>query len=417
MIAFVLFLNLGKTLDVTLYYLLRYAPTEYSIDITKGSDIVSIENVTRTDNYIRFTAKAGAKGTAEVVLTDPRRDEKTTYIFYVSSLGVVSKNSPFGASGNSFILPLLLTVWAALLFAGLIMAQRKELVLNAYSFHNVTRNALILFLVGFMVHSLINTVLNKGLTRGIRSAADVFSFIAAVSMPVVLLSAFVVILIILVNNIIRAVREGGGKTAILRIIFTVLFFVFLTLPIIVGARDHSNIALDDLIIELRYDILQDPVLAFVLLTVHMTEIFMMCLFFSVHFRRSREAFGIKNVYDQVHAFDDVLHHEIRRHALVFVAILLFSAAVPAIMYADDVTGYRPVNTDAKYSLSNKDASAKTVEVFDFICENFGTNIITCQQESTWMGSPDYEMDYLLDLTGKLSAMRGLEYTHPQKFWR
>ena len=30
-------------------------------------------------------------------------------------------------------------------------------------------------------------------------------------------------------------------------------------------------------------------------------------------------------------------------------------------------------------------------------------------ESTWMGSPEYEMDYLLEKTGKLPAMRGLDF--------
>lgn len=62
-----------------------------------------------------------------------------------------------------------------------------------------------------------------------------------------------------------------------------------------------------------------------------------------------------------------------------------------------------------YKLSNPNADEKTRRIFDYICENYGTNIITCQQESTWMGSPDYEMDYILDVTGKLPAMRGLDF--------
>ena len=70
-----------------------------------------------------------------------------------------------------------------------------------------------------------------------------------------------------------------------------------------------------------------------------------------------------------------------------------------------------VVSNGKYKLSNAAASAKTVEIFDYICDNFGTNILTCQQESTWMGSPDYEMDYLLRETGKLPAMRGLDFMH------
>lgn len=65
--------------------------------------------------------------------------------------------------------------------------------------------------------------------------------------------------------------------------------------------------------------------------------------------------------------------------------------------------------NAKYKLSNPNADEITCKVYDYICENFGTSIMTCQQESTWMGSPDYEMNYIEKTTGKLPAMRGLDY--------
>ena len=60
-------------------------------------------------------------------------------------------------------------------------------------------------------------------------------------------------------------------------------------------------------------------------------------------------------------------------------------------------------------LSNPNADEVTQKVYDYICENFEKNIITCQQESTWMGSPDYEMNIIEESTGKLPAMRGLDY--------
>lgn len=63
----------------------------------------------------------------------------------------------------------------------------------------------------------------------------------------------------------------------------------------------------------------------------------------------------------------------------------------------------------KRKLSNPNADAAAQEVYDYLCENFGSKIISCQQESTWMGSPDYEMDYIQEATGRLPAMRGLDY--------
>ena len=56
-----------------------------------------------------------------------------------------------------------------------------------------------------------------------------------------------------------------------------------------------------------------------------------------------------------------------------------------------------------------DASARRDAVYKYICDNFGKVMLSCQQESTWMGSPDYEMDYIQSMTGKLPAMRGLDF--------
>lgn len=69
------------------------------------------------------------------------------------------------------------------------------------------------------------------------------------------------------------------------------------------------------------------------------------------------------------------------------------------------------NQMAKYTLSNPNANETTRKVYEYICSLGETGTISAQQESTWMGSVDYEMDYLLSATGKLPAMRGLDYMH------
>lgn len=63
----------------------------------------------------------------------------------------------------------------------------------------------------------------------------------------------------------------------------------------------------------------------------------------------------------------------------------------------------------KYTLSNSDSDNRTRRIFEYICDNFGTNIIAAQQESIWMGSPEYEMDHIQKITGKLPAIRGLDF--------
>lgn len=70
----------------------------------------------------------------------------------------------------------------------------------------------------------------------------------------------------------------------------------------------------------------------------------------------------------------------------------------------NTTAYTP-----KYSLSNPNADENTQKVYDYICDSFGTYMLSCQQESTWMTSPDYEMEIIEEATGKLPAMRGLDF--------
>ena len=65
--------------------------------------------------------------------------------------------------------------------------------------------------------------------------------------------------------------------------------------------------------------------------------------------------------------------------------------------------------ESKYALSNPNADVNARKLYDYINEVYGTAIITCQQESTWMGSPDYEMNYIFAETGKYPAMRGLDF--------
>ena len=54
-------------------------------------------------------------------------------------------------------------------------------------------------------------------------------------------------------------------------------------------------------------------------------------------------------------------------------------------------------------------NARTTALFNYIRDNFGKVILSAQQESTWMGSVDYEMDYLMKVTGRLPAIRGLDF--------
>lgn len=88
---------------------------------------------------------------------------------------------------------------------------------------------------------------------------------------------------------------------------------------------------------------------------------------------------------------------------IFKGILLFCC------FAFFCSCSMPITDKTAMKLSNKNADETTKKVYAYICDTFENGIIAAQQESTWMGSTEYEMDYILKATGKLPAMRGLDF--------
>ncbi len=62
-------------------------------------------------------------------------------------------------------------------------------------------------------------------------------------------------------------------------------------------------------------------------------------------------------------------------------------------------------------LSNENAIENARIVYAYLQEVYGKVCLTGQMESTWMGSPDYELNYIENATGKLPAIRGLDFMH------
>lgn len=59
--------------------------------------------------------------------------------------------------------------------------------------------------------------------------------------------------------------------------------------------------------------------------------------------------------------------------------------------------------------SPEDAEKAAKKLYDYIKKTYKTAIISGQQESTWKGSDQFEFDYIEAVTGKLPAIRGLDY--------
>ena len=67
------------------------------------------------------------------------------------------------------------------------------------------------------------------------------------------------------------------------------------------------------------------------------------------------------------------------------------------------------DTHSENRLSNPNATKEAIAVYNYIWEVYENKILSGQQESTWKDSDEYEMDFLFDNTGKLPAIRGLDF--------
>ena len=63
------------------------------------------------------------------------------------------------------------------------------------------------------------------------------------------------------------------------------------------------------------------------------------------------------------------------------------------------------------NLSNSNAIPAARAVYAYMQQIHGTACLTGQMESTWMSSPDYEVNFIQKHTGELPAIRGLDFMH------
>ncbi|WP_211253080.1 RICIN domain-containing protein, partial [Glycomyces tenuis] len=66
------------------------------------------------------------------------------------------------------------------------------------------------------------------------------------------------------------------------------------------------------------------------------------------------------------------------------------------------------NQECDVEPNNPDANQQARNLLCFIDSQYGNHIISGQQESTWIGGPDYEMNYIYNNTGEYPAIRGLD---------
>ena len=73
----------------------------------------------------------------------------------------------------------------------------------------------------------------------------------------------------------------------------------------------------------------------------------------------------------------------------------------------DIAEGKPTEYDVL--LSNENATKQAKQLYAYIAKTYKNGIISGQQESTWVGGDDYEINYIHNQTGKYPAIRGLDF--------
>lgn len=68
-----------------------------------------------------------------------------------------------------------------------------------------------------------------------------------------------------------------------------------------------------------------------------------------------------------------------------------------------------IETGYEMKLTNENATQQAKNLFDYMKSVYKTNVITGQQESTWVQGADYEINYIYNNTGKKPAIRGFDF--------
>lgn len=88
----------------------------------------------------------------------------------------------------------------------------------------------------------------------------------------------------------------------------------------------------------------------------------------------------------------------KRIALIFALVIAAAFIVLSFLGKKD-----------EMTLSNKNATVQAQKVFDYIAGLEGKAVLSGQQESTWMGSADYETDYIFNAAGRYPVIKGFDY--------
>lgn len=176
---------------------------QYQVSIAQNREIVKVTDRKLKDGILSLTVQSVSMGKAFLDISGPE-EYLLSEVVYVHRFGILTVNSYFGRSSGAAVIPVLVTLYMALILWYVIAMYRKGMQVSLYQYSNIRNLGWILFLVLMLVGQIPYLFSGNSLMGAVSSTLRSASNVAVFAFPV----AFIVSILVAISNVQLMRREG-----------------------------------------------------------------------------------------------------------------------------------------------------------------------------------------------------------------
>ena len=202
---------------------------DYKVSIEQDKDIISIVDKKINGNYLEIKYKSKSRGKAFISINTNNGYNYLTSL-YVHSFGIITKNSYFGYSTGSIVIPICVSLFIAFIIFLIIKKYIRSTRDNMYQYRNIQYLGLIIFLVFAFIVQLLSLRNYTGLDETIGFISYASRTFDIYMLPLGIFMA----IFVSISNIILMQKEGFNIKNALGIILGIFILLGTLLPLYIN---------------------------------------------------------------------------------------------------------------------------------------------------------------------------------------
>lgn len=202
---------------------------DYKVSVEQDKNIIIIVDKTIKGKYLEVKCKSNEKGKAYIDINGNNNYNSTT-VLYVHNFGVITKNSYFGYSTGSIVIPICSSILIAAIIYFLIKKYIKSIKKNIYQYRNIQYIGLILFLIFALIVQLYSLKYYTGIDETVRFISYASRMFDIYMLPLGLFMA----IFVSISNIVLMKKEGFNIKNALGIILGISILLGTLLPLYIN---------------------------------------------------------------------------------------------------------------------------------------------------------------------------------------